>query len=153
MNPYGVGGSRVGDYVTIGIVGIGVVAIAYFGIIRPTLKTVGIIPDKKAIKNLAQIKDYKGFDPTVYDQKRVTLSPEAAKELASQIYNSVGNFNDDEEAMLGALQQIGSYNNLSYTSKVFYNRYQKSLGDYIGKYYGSASEVDRIKQILMSYGR
>lgn len=134
----------------VGGVVLGVVAIGYFGIIRPVLKTVGIVPDRKAIKNLKQVKDYKGFDPTVYRPSKVTISPDKAKQLASVIYDSVG-FNDDEEAVYGALQQMGGFDNLSYTSKVFYARYKKSMGDYIGYYYGGSNELDRIKDILISY--
>lgn len=127
-------------------------AIGYFGVYRPVLKKIGLIPDKKAIKNLKFIKDYKGFDPTVYRPSKVTLSPSQAKILADAVYNSVSYLTgDSEEAMYGALQQMGSFDNLSYTSKWFYNRHKRSMGDYIGEYFDRPDEIDRIKQILMSY--
>lgn len=134
-----------------GVVIVAVTGISYFGIVRPILKKVGIIEDKKAIKNLAQIKDYKGFDPNYHSPSKVTLSPERAKILADQVFNAAGWVNDNEDAFLGALTEAGSADNLSYLSKIFNIRHSSSMGDWYGYYMNDKQEVERIKDILMSY--
>ncbi len=132
-------------------VGVVVLGVAYFGIVRPTLKTLGVIPDKKAIKNLAQIKDYKGFDPTYHSPSKVTLSADRAKILADQVWNATGWVNDKEDLFLSALTEVGTADNLSYLAKIFSIRHSASLGDHYGYYMDDKTEVERIKDILMTY--
>jgi hypothetical protein len=145
------GQAKPQNLLIVGGVVVGVTAIAYFGIVRPVMKRLGLIPDRKYIKNLAKISDYKGFDPTFYRPTKVTLSPERAKILADTARNSVGVFNDNESALYAVLQEAGTPDNLSYLAKIYNIRHKGSLGQLYFDYMGRPDEVARIKQILMSY--
>jgi hypothetical protein len=103
--------------------------------------------DKKALS----IMSYKGFDPNYYRPTKVTISSHRAKELADQIYDSGGTFNDDEGGFFSALEAAGSADNLSYISKMFLIRHKQSLAEYITYYLDDAVESDRIKDIIETH--
>ena len=128
-----------------------IVAIGYFGIVRPVGKKLGIIPDRAAIRKLNKIKDYKGFSPTYARPSKVTISQDRALQLAILARDGYGTFNDDEGALYAVLQEAGSPDNLSTIAKRYQIRYKSSMGEMYGDALNSAEEIDRVKDILMSY--
>lgn len=145
------GQAKPANLLIVGGVVVGVTAIAYFGIVRPVMKKLGLVADKKYIRNLAKISDYKGFDPTFYRPSKVTISADRAKILADMAKDSVGYFNDDESNLYSILQEAGTPDNLSFLAKTYNIRHKGSLGQLYFDYMGRPAEVERVKQILMSY--
>jgi len=136
------------------IIVIGVVAItgiAYFGIIRPVGMKFGLIPDRAAIRRLNKVKDYKGFSPTYARPSKVTISQDRALQLAVLAHDGYGTFNDDEGALYAVLQEAGSPDNLSTIAKRYQIRFKSSMGEMFGEALNSSEEIDRVKDILMSY--
>lgn len=124
--------------------------LTYFGIIRPILCATGVSDCKKG-KKIRDIMSYKGFDPNFSRSSKVTLSHDRAKQLAHQIYDSAGVFNDQEGGFYSALEEAGSADNLSLIARMFSAIHKKSLAQYITYYLDDADEVERIKDILKSY--
>lgn len=123
----------------------------YFLVYRPVMKKFGLIPDRAAIRKLNKIKDYKGFSPTYARPSKVTISQDRALVLATQAYSSSNRFNDDEDSLYAILQEAGSPDNLSTIAKRYQIRYAESMGEMFGEALNSPEEIDRVKDILMSY--
>lgn len=124
--------------------------LAYVAVVRPILCMTGAVKCKKDKKAL-NIMKYKGFDPNYYRPTKVTISPHRAKELADQIHDSGGFFNDDEGGFYAALEEAGNADNLSYISKMFSIRHRQSLAEYITYHLDDAAESDRIKDIIETH--
>ena len=124
--------------------------LTYMAVVRPILCMTGTVKCKKDKKAL-NIMKYKGFDPNYYRPTKVSISSHRAKELADQIYNSGGIFNDDEGGFYSALEEAGNADNLSYISKMFFIRHGQSLAEYITYYMDDAAEQDRIRDIIESH--
>lgn len=81
-----------------------------------------------------EIENY--FDPAYYDERHkkytlTVLTPESYNNLAKNIYNAKGYFNDDEEAVYGAFRAISAKVQISQLARTFYNTYKKDLQGYL----------------------
>jgi len=145
----GLAQNKATPYIIGGIIIVGM-GLTYFGIIRPILCATGVADCKKS-KKIRDIMSYKGFDPNYSRPSKVSLSHDRAKQLAKQIYDSGGVFNDDEGGFYSALEEAGSADNLSLIARMFSAKHKQSLAEYITYYLDDADEVERIKDILKSY--
>ena len=124
--------------------------VTYFVIVRPILCLTGMKTCKKDKKAL-NIMSFKGFDPGYYRPEELTISPARAKKLADRLYHAGGFFNDDEGSIYGALEEAGNAHNLSYISKLFAIRHDRSLAEFLTYHLDDAAETDRIKDILATF--
>ena len=113
-------------YIVYGSVGVVVLVFAYFGIIKPITNKLGLTRDKderEGDRDREKIGRQQTLSPVLYNKNKdkVTISSARANQLATQIYEGDG-YVDDEAKGVGAIQNTGSLVNLSYVSKVFYDK-------------------------------
>jgi hypothetical protein len=145
------GNAQLTRVVLIAGIGLAGLAILYFGVARPVLCKLRVIDCKKQSQEDEQILqnfDNKGFDPTYWQNRTVTLSWDRAKQLAANVYNAGGVFNDDESAFYAVLQEAKTYANLSFIAYNFQNKYKQSLAEYYAYYLDAPEEQQKIKTIL-----
>lgn len=116
--------------------GIGAV---YFLIIRPVLQSVGVIKTKEEKQQEKQEQEYatgsnSPFNPAYYKQAgsgALLVTKAVALQLAKELYDAHGFFNDDEEQVYGALRQLKAKTQLSWVADVFYQQYKQDLYTYL----------------------
>jgi hypothetical protein len=123
-----------------GVVGLAVVGIAYFGIIKPILNTLGITKDaedKDADTSKNNMEKTQVLSDLLYldNKSKVTISSAKANTSAYAIYNAkwggLGGFSDLEDEAVGAITSAGSLVNVSYIAYVFQKTYNKGLFAYL----------------------
>jgi len=127
-------------YIVYGVVGIAVLAVAYFGIIKPILNAVGLTSDKED-RETGRIQDdltkESVLTPLLYNENKnkVTISSAKANTSAVNIYEAkwggTWGLSDKEELAVGAITSAGSLVNVSYIASVFQNLYKRDLFSYL----------------------
>lgn len=116
-------------------IGGGLIALTYFGIIRPITNKLGLTKDQ-ADRDRESVSRSQALSPILYQQNRnkITISSAKANESAYNIYSAKGTFWDDEQLAVGSIQRAGSLVNLSYIADVFANNYGYSLQGYLATF-------------------
>jgi hypothetical protein len=123
-------------YVVYGVVAVGVLGLAYFGIIRPILQTLQIVDtkeEKKGKKDEAKLSRTQVLSPQLYRNNRdkVSISSAKAYSSANNVYEGRGTFWDDEDLAVGAITSSGSKVNISYIADAFNQMYGTSMETYM----------------------
>ena len=127
-------------YIVYGVVGVAVLAVAYFGIIKPILNAVGLTSSKedRQTGNIQEnLTEEAVLSPLLYNQnkKKVTITSAKANTSAVNIYEAkwggTWGLSDKEEMAVGAITSAGSLVNVSYIASVFQNLYKKDLYTYL----------------------
>lgn len=123
-----------------GLVTAGVIAIGYWGILKPILTALGITrskDDKKGDKTESKLSRKQVFSPDLYNKNKskVTISSGTASSDALNIYNAkwggLFGLSDDETLAVGSLTSAGSLVNISYIAYTFQKIYGKDLYSYL----------------------
>lgn len=127
-------------YIVYGVVGIAVLAVAYFGIIKPILNAVGLTSSKedRETGNIQEdLTEQAILSPLLYNQNKnkVTITSSKANTAAVNIYEAkwggTWGLSDKEEMAVGAITSAGSLVNVSYIANVFQNLYKRDLYTYL----------------------
>jgi|694.fasta_scaffold56843_9 hypothetical protein len=127
-------------YIVYGVVGVAVLAVAYFGIIKPILNAVGLTSSKedRQTGNIQEnLTEEAVLSPLLYNQNKnkVTITSAKANTSAVNIYEAkwggTWGLSDKEEMAVGAITSAGSLVNVSYIASVFQNLYKKDLYTYL----------------------
>jgi hypothetical protein len=127
-------------YIVYGVVGVAVLAVAYFGIIKPILNAVGLTSSKedRQTGNIQEdLSEEAVLSPLLYNQNKnkVTITSAKANTSAVNIYEAkwggTWGLSDKEEMAVGAITSAGSLVNVSYIASVFQNLYKKDLYTYL----------------------
>lgn len=130
-------------YIVFGVVGIAVLAVAYFGIIKPILNAVGLTSSKedRETGNIQEdLTEQAILSPLLYNQNKnkVTITSAKANTSAVNIYEGkwggTWGLSDKEEMAVGAITSAGSLVNVSYIANVFQNLYKRDLYTYLESY-------------------
>jgi hypothetical protein len=130
-------------YIVYGVVGIAVLAVAYFGIIKPILNAVGLTSSKedRQTGNIQEdLTQEQVLSPLLYNQNKnkVTITSSKANTSAVNIYEAkwggTWGLSDKEEMAVGAITSAGSLVNVSYIASVFQNLYKKDLYTYLDSF-------------------
>lgn len=131
------------QYIVFGVVGLAVLAVAYFGIIKPILNVIGLTEDKEgreANRDKENIAKAQVLSPILYEQNknRVSISSAKANTSASNIWNAkwggIGGLYDLEDRAVGAITSAGSLVNVSYIASVFQKMYNRDLFAYLDSF-------------------
>lgn len=120
---------------------IGAFAIAYFGIINPLLKKLGVkqTPEGKLIDDLEKMDNKDNpFSPVFLrslkaGSKVTLLKSDIKKALAKRIYDALGYFSDDEAAVISAFRTLKTQSQVSDLATAFGTIYKTDLFDFIKK--------------------
>lgn len=127
-------------YIVYGVVGIAVLAVAYFGIIKPILNAVGLTSSKedRETGNIQEnLTEEAILSPLLYNdnKNKVTITSSKANTSAVNIYEAkwggTWGLSDKEEMAVGAITSAGSLVNVSYIANVFQNLYKRDLYTYL----------------------
>ena len=130
-------------YIVYGVVGVAVLAVAYFGIIKPILNAVGLTSSKedRETGNIQEDLTQEAIlSPLLYNQNKnkVTITSSKANTSAVNIYEAkwggTYGLSDKEEMAVGAITSAGSLVNVSYIASVFQNLYKKDLYTYLDSF-------------------
>jgi hypothetical protein len=130
-------------YIVYGVVGVAVLAVAYFGIIKPILNAVGLTSSKedRETGNIQEDLSQEAIlSPLLYNQNKnkVTITSSKANTSAVNIYEAKWGgswgLSDKEEMAVGAITSAGSLVNVSYIASVFQNLYKKDLYTYLDSF-------------------
>ncbi len=123
-------------YIVFGIIGLGALALGYFGIVKPILNAVGLTKDKgdrTSDRDKQQISRQQTLSPLLYRNNRtkISIGSGRANQLANNIYKGkaqgYGNCCDDEALAVGSITSAGSKVNISYIADVFQRTHGISL--------------------------
>ena len=137
-------------YIVYGVVGIVVLGIAYFGIIKPILNKFGLTQskeDREAGNVQEDVTRTQVLSDLMYkaNKNKVTISSAKANSLALDIYDAKwggwGGFSDKEEQAVGAITQAGSLVNVSYVAYNFQKNYGVNLEAYLDTFLESESWI------------
>jgi hypothetical protein len=126
-----------------GVVGIAVLAVAYFGILKPILNSLGITKDaqdREAENVQEDVTRTQVLSDLMYksNKNKVTISSAKANTSANEIYNAKwggwGGLSDKEDQAVGAITSAGSLVNVSYIAYVFQKNYNVSLESYLNSF-------------------
>jgi hypothetical protein len=138
------------QYIVYGVVAVAVLAVAYFGIIKPILNNLGLTKDandREADDVKEDVTRTQVLSDILYkaNQNKATISSAKANTLALQIYNAKwggwGGLSDKEEMAVGAITQAGSLVNVSYIASVFQQVYKKNLESYLDSFLESENWI------------
>ena len=126
-------------YVVYGLVGIAVIAITYFGILKPVLNKLGVTrskDDRKGERDASQLSRKQVLSNSLYREypSNVTITSAQANAKAIDVHNGKGVVWDDETLAVGAVTSAGSLVNISYISDTFNRLYGKSMESYMESY-------------------
>jgi hypothetical protein len=130
-------------YIVFGVVGIAVLAVAYFGIIKPILNNLGITKDaddREADRNKEDIEKEQVLSDLLYkaNRNKVTISSAKANTSALEIWNAKwgGAFglSDKEDQAVSAITSAGSLVNVSYIAYNFEKTYNRNLFAYLNSF-------------------
>lgn len=117
------------------ILGAGLLAVAYFGIIRPITNTVGLTTSakEKALQEVAETASKnQGWNPSFYKTYLATHSgliktDAAITAIAKQINGAFGFFNDNVNTIYAAFRQLNSQVDLSWLCAKYSALYKQDL--------------------------
>ena len=130
-------------FIVTGVVGITVLGLAYFGIIKPILQTLNVIDtkeEKEGGKAEADLSRKAVMSPVLYagNKPLISISSGTASQLSSNVYNGKwggwGGLSDDEPLGVGGVTGAGSKVNISYVGHVFNKTYNKDMHSYLDTY-------------------
>jgi hypothetical protein len=132
-------GDEAVKIVVYGIVGLAVVGLAYFGIIKPILNAVGLTSskeDREGAKDEEKLSRKQVLSPLLYrdNKSKITISSGKANQSAYNIYIAKGTFYDDESLAVGSITSAGTLVNISYIADVFADNYGSSLESYLNSF-------------------
>jgi hypothetical protein len=108
------------------LIGAGVMAAAYFFIIRPLTKAFGKSDDE--IKTDALLDDVnKFFNPNFWRTGGRILTDASAWNLTEKIYDGIGTFYDDEAEITAAFKALRYKNQVSYLAYKYQERFGRDL--------------------------
>jgi hypothetical protein len=137
-------------YIVVGVVGIAVLAVAYFGIIKPILNNLGITKDaddREADRNKEDIEKEQVLSDLLYkaNRNKVTISSAKANTSALEIWNAKwgGAFglSDKEDQAVSAITSAGSLVNVSYIAYNFEKTYNRNLFAYLNSFLESENWI------------
>lgn len=125
----------------------GVIALSYFGFVKPILNAFGLTKnkdDRKADRDYDKLSRSQALSPLLYrdNKNRVTISSAKAFESANNIYDAKGIVWDNESKAVGSITRSGSLVNLSYISDTFNNLYGRSLQSYLDSFLENQNWID-----------
>jgi hypothetical protein len=123
--------------------------LTYFIVIRPVMASLGMV-DSKQDKLEKDLLGLEVFDPNYGNPALVSITHQQAKNLASQVYEAINWYNDDEQMIYNAIQQAGTSHNLSLVSRMFSAAYQKSMVEYISSSL-NAEEMQKVEIIIKNF--
>ena len=136
---------------------VGGTALAYFGIIKPVLCFTGVYSNCKEDKDELGIISLDAFNPKLANPRNISITHDKAKQLAEQIHdaidttiNPVSWFDDDEEAVYGAISSAGTIPNVSLVSRMYEAMYGDSLGSMIADSFNQ-SEMKKVRTIIENF--
>ena len=123
---------------------------------KKLIKQLNEILDKgtQATGTSADIATDDAFDPNFYknyqkkNNKMTLVSSEVANKMAKTIYDSIGNFYDDEPAIVSQIKTIGTKTKLSWVSDKFTTKYGKNLGSFIVEHVDRGDNLQQIQNII-----
>jgi hypothetical protein len=130
-------------YIVFGVVGLAVLAVAYFGIVKPILNNLGITKDandRLADDNKEDIEKEQVLSDLLYkaNPNKVTISSAKANSSALNIWNAKwgGSFglSDKEDEAVSAITGAGSLVNVSYIAYNFEKNYNRNLFSYLNSF-------------------
>lgn len=130
-------------YIVIGVVGVTVLGLAYFGVIKPILNKVGITrtkEEKEGDRAEERLSRKAVLSPKLYqtNQMMKTISSGRASQLASNVYNGKwgGCFGtcDDEAKGISGVTGAGTLVNISYVADKFNKTYNQDMHTYLDSY-------------------
>lgn len=132
-------GDEAVKIIVYGVVGLAVVGLAYFGIIKPILNAVGLTSskeDREAQQDTEKLSRKQVLSPLLYrdNKSKITISSGKANQSAYNIYVAKGTFIDDESKAVGSITSAGSLVNISYIADVFADNYGSSLESYLNSF-------------------
>lgn len=144
-------------YIVYGVVGLAVVGLAYFGIIKPILNKVGVTRDKEERQGdraEGKLSRKQVLSPQLYrdNKDKVTINSATASRYARNVYDGKGYIYDDETMAVGSITGSGSKVNISFIADRFQNQYGKSMEEYMSSYLESENwktidnYIDKIKK-------
>jgi hypothetical protein len=126
-----------------GLVTAGVIAIGYWGILKPILNSLGITrskEDKEGDKAEDKLSRKQVFSPNLYNENKskVTISSGTASSNALNIYDAKwgGSFGlyDNEALAVGSITSAGSLVNISYIAYTFQRIYGRDMYSYLDSF-------------------
>lgn len=107
-----------------------VVGVAYFGVVRPILKSVGVFKTPES-KEMEKVNDSmwvgKYWSPIWHTiNGGVTLSDYQARNYAKTLYDATWGWGTDEEAIYGVFEQLGSKGNVSKVAEAYARSYDNA---------------------------
>lgn len=112
------------------LIAAGVVGLAYFGVLNPLLKWLGI-KDSQDTKDLdtAAGNPNNFWSPLFWKNvtRPIILTRSSAENIARTIYDAMGVFNDNEEQAVGALKNLKYQTQVSFLAEVFFQMYSMDL--------------------------
>jgi len=123
-------------YLILGLAGIG---IAYFGILRPIFTKLGLQSTAETREQQQAIQqaqtapaNINPWNPNYWKSKGGTIFTVAtAKSKAKAIYESMGQFTDDEEVIYGVLKSCRYKTQVSFISDNFQQMYKIDMFEYL----------------------
>ncbi len=121
------------------ILGLAGLGLAYFGLLKPILNALRITSTAETKEQEQNIKtaetapaNVNPWSPNYYKIKGGTVFTLAtAKAKAKIIYNALGNFSDDEEAIYGVLKSAKYKTQISFLCDVFYQMYKIDMFEFL----------------------
>ena len=125
--------SQTAKWIVYGVVGMTILGLAYFGIIKPVLDKVGLTRSKderKGDRDEDKLSRKQIFSPQLYrdNKSKQTLGSGKANLLAYTIKRAdKWGCCDDETLAVGSIKKAGSKVNISYIASVFQDNYGADL--------------------------
>jgi len=145
------GSNETTKLIIYGFVGLAVLGIAYFGIIKPILNNLGITKDaqdREADDSKGNMEKTQVLSDLLYlqNKNKVTISSAKANSAVLDIYNAKwggwGGLSDVEDQAVGAITSAGSLVNVSYIASVFQKTYNRELYAYLDTFLESSNWND-----------
>lgn len=144
------------------LINLGLIAVAYFGIIKPILNKVGITKSStdRMIEAQGNLPNNQNpFSPLFYQTAEarrngaLLLYTSTADQLAKRIYDALGVFTDDESAIYSVFRQLKTQSQVSFLSDKFQQRYRVDLLDYLKRGYNpinpaSGLNADELRTVI-----
>lgn len=166
-------GGKATPYIVAGSIVVGGILVTYIVIkVLEGLQLKDTRQEKKESRKTLKLTSEQAFDPThAYNKpSKVTITQLKAEGLAQTIYNASGYvkakspsedtfgvgqwlgwaYDDDEEAVRGAIRQAGTSYNLSKVAQIFYNKYKVGLLDHI-EGFSNHEEMSKIYDIVDNF--
>ena len=130
------------------LVKVGIVTGVYFFIVRPILKKMSIVPNAPPTETIISSSVMKqALTPALRDKYPKPSYSDDAWNIAGQLQNDHGYFNDDENDIYGIMRNGKSLLFLSHVAWQFKNRYNQDLLTFLTDFLND-EELNNIKTIL-----